>query len=160
MLSEQRDAGEDRTHTLLKDIVALRGSIRSFSSIKICVCLWFCLGFSFYSATQFFTFYNCTQTALKVNLNLEAKFSINVPTSLQINPKQVRFQLVVRKMKENSKACFCCTDLLFPFVSSSMYLSLWIRSRNFPQGSGMAPSLHAGWRERPPGGFSPSCPSI
>lgn len=35
----------------------------------------------------FFTFCNCTQTVLKVNLNLEATFSINVPTSLQINPK-------------------------------------------------------------------------
>lgn len=39
-------------------------------------------------------------------------------------------------------------------------LSVWFISRSFLLGSGMAPSLHAGWRERPPGGFSPSCQSI
>lgn len=61
-------------------------------------------------------------------------------------------------MKENIKNLFwCCTDLLLK--SFHLFFSFWFRSKIFLQGSGMAPSLHAGWRERPRGDFSPSCPS-
>lgn len=31
--------GEDSTHTLFKDVVALRGRSRRFSAIKVCVCV-------------------------------------------------------------------------------------------------------------------------
>lgn len=143
--------GEDSTHSLFKDIVALRERIRSFTAIRICVCvcvpmlLFFVLIFFYF--TNISTFYNCTQTVLKVNLNLGATFSINVSISLQINPKWEN---------EREQQDLFCTELLFLYVCllpsrlplsltvSVFFLSLWFRSRTFLQGSGMAPSLHAG----------------
>lgn len=141
--TEQRDAGEDWTHSLFKDVVALSGRIRVLSLFcyKICV-----HAFVFFCFT-IFTFWSCTQTIPKVNLNLEATFSINIPTFLQINPKW-----------ENRMAKPFLA-LYWPCVLP-LSLSVWFVSRTFLQGSGKAPSLHAGWRERPTGGFSPSCPSI
>lgn len=90
MLSEQRYAGENSTHSLFKDVVALSGGIEGFFPvIKICVCVcalhafvYLPLGFAHFSP-----FWNCTQTVPKVNLNLEATFSIKAATSLQMNTK-------------------------------------------------------------------------
>lgn len=120
----------------------------SFLAVNIRWAMLLLCFFFFFSALPFSPFYSCTQTTLKVNLNPEATFSINVPTFLQINPKW-----------QNERLAKPFLALYWP---SALPLSLSVRfiSRSSLQGSGMAPSLHAGWRERLPGGFFPSCPSI
>lgn len=54
----KRDAGEDNTHSLFKDMVAFRERMRSFFDIKICVCVHVCKCFYVFILILF-VFFSC-----------------------------------------------------------------------------------------------------
>lgn len=90
-------------------------------------------------------------------------FVLNVPRSVQRNPKWSKKNktsnrvLVLYWPSVSLFLSFSLPVLLHLFLPRSLSFLIF-RSKSFLRASGKGPSWRAGWRERPPGGFSPSCP--